>query len=293
MAGKAAKDEKMISEMTIKRKLCDLEKEFVDFCLDNLAEWEPWAELSGKMAAGEKVTEDEIPRSFAVEYRLMRAVLDMEATGKFDWRNPELISIFSELIQTPYYRMWGEMIGKISLQLAGFAGIKTFVEIGAGRGNLTEKIMAQIAEQNSEVKLIVTESDSEALKNTELLKKKYPSVNMETVLWDVKQLPPENLLEKLEPPVLAYERTAILYATIPAIKNIAEISDFIVFGDVFNYTGKLYGYDEISKKIGAMPLFYKDMKPLLDTFFSGHFMFDMAAEQELKIPNTAILVGWK
>ena len=283
----------MISELTIKEKLSDLETEFIDFCLDNLAQWEIWAQLSGKMAAGEKVVEDQIPESFKVEYRLMRAVLDMEAIGKFDWHNPELISIFGQLIKTPYYQTWGEMIGKISLRLADLAGIKTLVEIGAGRGNLTEKIMAQITEQNSDIKLIVTESDPEALKSTELLKNQFPRVKMETLLWDVKKPPPETLLGKLEPPVLVYERTAILYATVPAIKNIAQITDYIVFGDVFNYTGKLYGYDEISKKIGAMPLFYKDMKSLLDTFFSGHFMFDLAVHQKLKIPNTAILVGWK
>jgi len=48
----------MISEEFLKEELQDLEKEFVDFCVDYLAEWETWAAASGRMAAGENVRED-------------------------------------------------------------------------------------------------------------------------------------------------------------------------------------------------------------------------------------------
>ena len=91
---------------------------------------------------------------------------------------------------------------------------------------------------------------------------------------------------KLDPRSSAYAKAA-------AIENIATISDFVVFGDVFNYTGKLYAYDEISKRIGAYPLFYSDLKPILETCFSGHFMFDQRTQQELDYPNTTMLIGWK
>ena len=84
-----------------------------------------------------------------------------------------------------------------------------------------------------------------------------------------------------------------MYANIPSIENITRFSDMVVFGDMFNYTGKLYAYDEISKKIGALPLFYSEMKPILERCFSEHFMFDQRAQEELNFPNTTMLIGLK
>jgi len=84
-----------------------------------------------------------------------------------------------------------------------------------------------------------------------------------------------------------------MYTNIPSTENIARFSDIVVFGDMFNYTGKLYAYDEISKKIGAYPLFYSKMKPILDTCFREHYMFDQRAQEELNFPNTTMLIGMK
>jgi len=76
--------------------------------------------------------------------------------------------------------------GKISLRLAEIAGIKTLVEIGAGKGNLTEKVVKQMATKKTPIKLIVTEKDPDALKNTEQVTKRYPRVEMETILRGVR-----------------------------------------------------------------------------------------------------------
>jgi hypothetical protein len=84
-----------------------------------------------------------------------------------------------------------------------------------------------------------------------------------------------------------------MYTTIPAIKNIARFADIIVFGDMFNYTGALYAYDEIFKKLGVYPLFYRDVKPLLDECFRVHFFLDSRAQQEIGFPNTSILIAFK
>jgi hypothetical protein len=84
-----------------------------------------------------------------------------------------------------------------------------------------------------------------------------------------------------------------MYTNIPSIGNITHFSDTVVFGDMFNFTGELYAYDEISKKIGAYPLFYSVMKPILVKYLREHFMFDQRAQEELDFPNTTMLIGLK
>jgi hypothetical protein len=283
----------MLTKDLIKEKLADLEKEYVGFMMKHFAGWELWAKASQRMADGEQVKEEEIPEGFVLEFKLIRAVLEMEATGKFDWNNPLLRKLFEQLAQSTFYKLWGEIITKISLRLAELAGVKTLVEIGAGRGNLTDIMLQQIAENNVPVKLIVTDASPVVLENMGKLKDRYPQVNLEILLWDINNVPSEELLEKVQPPCLSYERASIMYINIPSIENITRISDIVVFGDMFNYTGTLYAYDEISKRIGAQPLFYSNIKPLLETCLREHFMFDLRAHEELNFPNTTMLIGWK
>ena len=283
----------MITKDVTKEKLTDLEKEYVDFLVKHFAEWGKWAEASQKMLDGEKVGEEEIPTDFVLEFKLLRAVLEMEAMGKFDWNNPQLRELFGQLAQSPFYKLWGKTITQISLRLAECVGVKTLVEIGAGRGNLTGIMLEQLAELNLPINLIVTDVNPIVIENMEKLKGNYPQIKIDTLLWDINQAPSKELLEKVKHPCLSYERASIMYTNIPSIENITHFSDTVVFGDMFNYTGKLYGYDEISKKIGAYPLFYSKIKPILDTCFREHYMFDQRAQEELNFPNTTMLIGLK
>jgi len=283
----------MITKDEVTKKIADLEKEYVGFMVKHFAEWKKWADASQRMLDGEEVKEDEIPEDFVLEFKLLRVVLEMEATGKFDWSNPQLREIFGQLAQSPLYKLSAETITKISLRLADCAGVKTLVEIGAGRGNLTAIMLQQIAESNLPIRLIITDIDPIVLESMEKLKSNYPQINIKTLLWNIKEAPSQELLEKIQPPCLSYERASIMYTNIPAIENIARVSDMVVFGDMFNYTGKLYAYDEIPKKIGVQPLFYSEMKPLLDKYFREHFMFDQRAQEELNFPNTTMLIGLK
>jgi len=283
----------MLTKDLIKKNCADLEKEYVDYMVEHFAEWKKWADASQRMADGEEVKEEEIPEAFVLEFRLIDATLIMEAAGKFDWSNPQLREIFKQLAQSSLYKFVAKMTTQISLQLAKYAGVKTLVEIGAGRGNLTKTMLQQVAELNLPVNLIVTDVDPIVLESMKQLKSNYPQITIETLLWDIKEAPSQELIEKIQSPCLIYERASMMYASIPAIENIASIADVAVFSDMFNYTGTLYAYDEIAKKIGAQPLFYSKLKPLLDKCFREHFMFDLRALEELKFPNTTMLIAFK
>ena len=283
----------MLTKGAIKEKLADLETRYCSFMMEHFACWEQWAEQSGRLLAGKEVPEDEVPEPFRFEYRMSKVVMEMEATGAWDWKNPKLRKVFEEAAENPLYQLTAETITESAIRLCGEAGVKTLIEVGAGKGHLTSFMAGKLAGQDSSIKLIVTHTDQLILQNIDKIKSDYPRLNLETLQWDINQPPAQALMEKIERPCLVYERASIIYTTIPAIKNIASFADIVVFGDLFNYTGALYGYDEIFKKLGVVPLFYREVKPILDECYREHFFLDARAQQAIGLPNTSILIAVK
>jgi hypothetical protein len=283
----------MLSERTIREKTADLESTYINFMVHHFDGWRQWADASQRMADGQQVTAAELPEAFITEYKMMAAVLEMEAAGKFDWANPTLRAAFAEAAASPFYKLWGDMITKIALRLAALAGVKTLVEIGAGRGNLTSIMLTQITEARAAVSLIVTDANPVVLEHVAALSTNFPAIRLETMLWNITEPLPDQVLARIERPCLVYERSSILYATIPAISNIAQAADIAVFGDWFNNTGRLYAYDEVFKRIGAQPLLYRDVQPQLEKHFKEHFLFDTRAQQQIDLPNSTMLIAWK
>jgi hypothetical protein len=283
----------MLTKDVIKEKLADLENRYCSFMIEHFACWEQWAEQSDRLLAGKEVPEEEVPEPFRFEYRMTKVVLEMEATAAWDWKNPKLRKVFEEAAGKPLYRLMAETITESAIRLCAEAGVKTLIEVGAGKGHLTSVMAGKLAGQDSSIKLIVTDTNPVILQSIDTVKSQYPRLNLETLQWDINLGPPQALLEKIEPPCLVYERASILYTTIPAIKNIAGLADIVVFGDMFNYTGALYGYDEIFKKLGVLPLFYREVKPVLEESFREHFFLDARAQKAVGLPNTSILIALK
>ncbi len=283
----------MLTKDIIMAELSDLEQEYRSFMVEHFADWRLWAEASQRMSDGEQVQEAEIPPALVTEYRFMEVVLEMEAAGTFDWANPKLRAVFAEVAQSSFYKTWGELIARISLRLARIAGVQTLIEIGAGRGNLTGIMLDQRGDTSGQPNLIITDANPVVLENMQKLTETYSQVSLETFLWDIRNMPSQELRALVHQPCLLYERASIVYATIPAIENLARVADLVVFGDYFNNTGRLYAYDEIAKRIGVQPLFYDDIRPVLEQHFKDHFLFDIRAQKEIDLPNTTLLIAWK
>ncbi len=283
----------MLTRDLVTAKLKDLEESYCDFIVKHFAQWDVWADISQRMSDGETVSESIIPEGFLIEYKFLRALLEMETKGSFDWNNEALREVFEASAQSPYYKLWGETIAKSCARLAELVDAKTVIEIGAGRGNLTGIMMHQVKENALSCNMIITDSDPIVVDNINKLKAGFPDLKVETLLWNIKEKPPENLLAGIEHPCVLYERASITYADSTVIENIARVSDVIVLGDLFNNTGRLYAFDEVSKRIGVEPLFYHEMKPIVDRYFSDHFLFDLSAQEKIDLPNTTMLVGWK
>ena len=283
----------MLTKELLREKLADLEEKYVNHLVERFSEWEVWAKVSQKIADREEIRDDEIPKVFHAEMKMMRVILEMEDMGKFDWNNPRLRKLFEELAQEPFYKYFGEMITELSLRLADLAGVNTLLELGAGKANLTGIMLKRMSEKNKSIPLIATDAQPVILENIAKLKSAYPQAHLETLLWNIVEPPSDELLAKVTSPTLLYERYTLNYANFKAMENIAQVANILVLGDWFNYTGQLYAYDEVFKKIGANPLFYKDVKPLLDNYFPNQYIFDQRALDAIKLPNITLLIAWK
>jgi hypothetical protein len=283
----------MLTKSLIEQTCSDLEEKYVSYLTSHFGQWRVWAEAAQRVADRQPVSEQEIPEAFRTEFKITKVIVEMESLGKFDWNSPVLRQLFSELAQGSFYKIFGDTITKIALRLAQSAGVKTLLEIGAGRANLTKIMLDQMAAMNISLPLVTTDSQPVILDNMALLKAEYPMADMAALLWNITDPPPEELLQNVRHPVLVYERYTLNYANISAIKNIARVADILVLGDWFNCTGELFAYDEVFKKIGAMPFFFKDIKTLLDEHFPNQHIFDQRAIDAIKLPNITLLVAWK
>ncbi len=283
----------MLTAEGLKKELADLEKRYVDHLIKRFGTWEVWAEASQKVADGKEVGEDEVPEAFRAELKMMKVILEMEALGKFDWNNPRLREIFGEIAREEFYTFFGEMITSIALRVAREAGVKTFLEIGAGRANLTKIMLEQMSKADVNLPLVVTDAQPVVLENVGQLKSSHPRADVRTALWNIMEPPPAQLLEQLTGPTLLYERYTLNYAALKAFENIARVADILILGDWFNRTGRLYAYDEVFKRIGSQPLFFKDVEPLLDRYFPHRLIFDQRAQDAIKLPNITMLIAWK
>jgi hypothetical protein len=283
----------LLTESLIKENCADLEKAYVDYLVHHFADWNVWAEASQSVADRKPVNEEEIPEAFRIEFKITQVIVEMETLGKFDWQNPTLLKLFGELAQGSFYKFFGDTITKIALRLAERAHVNTLLEIGAGRANLTSIMLNQMAQMNLSFPLVTTDSQPIVLENLAALKSQCPQTQLQAHLWNITEPPSEELRDVIKPPTLLYERYTMNYANVSAIKNIAQVADILVLGDWFNVTGELFAYDEVFKKIGAMPFFYQDIKPYLDEYFPNQHIFDQRAIDAIKLPNITLLIAWK
>jgi hypothetical protein len=283
----------MLTRAALEKQLGSLQQGYIDFMRSHLSGWKAWAEASDRMEAGEKVDKNTIDPFFHTEYDWVNIVLEMEDQGTFDWHNPRLAQLFAAAAQSDFYLFWGDRITEIALQIAGLAGVRTLLEAGAGRGNLTAVMLAKLAERGLSFPLIVTDAHTAVLERVDSLRKQFPGVRQETLLWDFSAPPDETLLQMCTPPVLLYERASLTYANFRSIENLGRAADIVVLGDYFNYTGELYGYDRVSARVGVKPLLYREALPVLEQSFPNVWAFDQQVADSLGIPNISLIIAWK
>jgi hypothetical protein len=282
----------MITRKQVENAVAGWQERYVDFLSEHAAAWRTWAEQSDSMVAGKEVNLEDVPDFFKTDYGWAEVVIEMTGQGEFNWNDPRIAELFAQAVQTPFYRIWGETIVGISLALAEAAKIASLVEIGAGRGNLSARMLESLHEKEMDHPVVITDTHATVLDNLAGLQDQFPGRSIKTVLWDVNKPAPEDVAG-LAGPVLLYERASLTYANFTAIENLAQAADILVMGDYFNYTGELFAYDLIFEKIGLKPLMYSDVKPILEQCFSEHIIVDHRVQERISLPNVSLIVAWK
>lgn len=282
----------MINRNQVEQAIAGWQEPFVDFLCHHAAAWRTWVEQSDSMVAGAHVPLEDVPDFFKTDYEWAEVVIDMSDQGEFNWNDPRIAGLFAKAVQTPFYKLWGDTITGIALALADAAGIASLVEIGAGRGNLSARMLESMQARGMQQSLIITDAHATVLDNLAGLRQQFPGRSIETVLWDVNQAAPKTVAN-VQGPVLLYERASLTYANFQSVENLARVADVAVLGDYFNYTGELFAYDRLFEKIGLKPLMYSDIKPLLERFFAGHIIVDLRVHTTISLPNVCLIVAWK
>ena len=127
----------MITRGQVDQAISGWQKPYVDFLSSHAALWRTWVEQSDSMVAGEQVRLEDVPDFFKSDYEWAEVVLDMGGQEQFNWNDPRIAGLFAKAVKTPFYKLWGDTIVGIAIALATSGGIKTMLEIGAGRGNLS------------------------------------------------------------------------------------------------------------------------------------------------------------
>ncbi len=277
----------------IKRRLEKLENEYTDFINGYFQNWEVWGDASERVYQGEDVSEDEIPKAFHTEMKMMKMILKMEKSGDFDWNNPVVKKMFSEFSQSPFYTYFGETVVNIAHRIAEAIGCKSMLEIGAGNGNLTRKMMKLMSDGGKNIPLLITDSKDIVLSQEDEIREEFPSANIKSEMWNITESPSEEMKSFLEKPTLCYERYTVTYTSPEVIGNIAPLADVLVMGDWLSNSGKVFGYDKVFVKIGAKIILYDDVKRELDKYYSDYYFFDRRAQESIKSPYTGLLVAFK
>ncbi|RMF96403.1 MAG: hypothetical protein D6734_03735, partial [Candidatus Schekmanbacteria bacterium] len=215
----------------IKKKLKTMEDEYTDFISGYFQNWELWADASERIYRGEEVSEREVPKAFHTEMKMMKMILKMEKSGDFDWNNPVVKKMFSEFSQSSFYKYFGETIVKVAFEIASSIECRTLLEVGAGNGNLTRKMVRQMKENDKNISLLISDSKDLILPEAKKIEEEYDFHNIDAFLWNISEPPPKEVEEILRPPVLCYERYTITYTSPDVVKNIASVSDVLVMGD--------------------------------------------------------------
>jgi len=277
----------------IKGKLKQVEDEYTDFIKGYFQNWEVWGDASERVYQGEDVPEEDIPKAFHTEMKMMKMILKLDKAGDFDWNNPVVKKMFSEFSGSPFYTYFGDTVVNISSILAEELGCRSMIEIGAGNGNLTRKMMNLMKESQKNIPLLITDSKDIVLSQEEKIKEEYVFADVKSMLWDVSESSPEEMKSFLKKPTLCYERYTITYTSPEVIRNIAPVADVLVMGDWLSNSGKVFGYDKVFIKIGAKIILYEDVKKELDKFYSDYYFFDRRAQDSIKSPYTGLMIAFK
>lgn len=283
----------MINRATILECIKDPMENYHRKMKSTIGDWKPLIGVSEKLLDGKEVKNDECPASLLPLLDLMRLIMKITKESEWDWSNPSIQEAFKALAESHLYKMFAEATVGIVSSIMRTVEIGTLVEVGTGPGQVSERLCEVMIQENIAVPVIISDKSPTISGIGEKLRKSFPKLTIRDFVWDFKENPPGELVEKLTKPVLLFERFCIPYGGYESVDKISPIADILIMVEDLNLTGRKEAYDIIMEKIGSQFFVYAEAKKYLEKHFSFIHTCDSKTIEAVNLPVTDFTLAIK
>jgi hypothetical protein len=258
-----------------------------------LGNWQPLEAAAAKLLEGQKVNDDEVPAIYLPMVEMMRLIAEVTKESEWDWANPAVQKFFANKSESPIYGIFTDaIVGTISAIIQKVE-IKTLVEVGTGPGQVSAALCREMTRNDIHIPLIISDRAPGITQTREKLLQEYPVLTIHSFVWDICREAPQELLEKLEKPVLLFERFCLPYAGHSAIDTIAPLADVMIIQDDLSLSGRKAAFDILYGKIGTHFLIYEEAIKHLEKHFSFIHTCDAKLAHTINYPVTTFTLAIK
>jgi hypothetical protein len=283
----------MIDREAVLRCIEDPMEQYREEAKATIGNWKPLVDVSEKLLAGEEVHDGEVPSIFLPIVRMMKLIMDVTRESEWDWSDPAIQNAYKDLAASQLYNMFADATFGIVSSIIKTVEIGTLLEVGTGPGQIVTSLCREMTEHSVSVPVIISDRSPTVSRVGESLREAFPNLSVHDFVWDIKEAPPGELVEKLTKPVLIFERFCILYGGYGAIDRIGPIADILIIAEDLNLTGQKEAYDVIYEKIGSQFLTYAETKRYLEKHFSFIHTCDRKAIDSINAPVTDFTLAIK
>ena len=283
----------MIDKETILSCIKEPMENYHQEAINTIGNWKPLLDASVKLLAGEEVKDSESPPIFLPLVKMMRLIMQITKESEWDWSNPAIQKIYREIAESQIYKMFAvATVGMVS-SIIRAVNIGTLVEIGTGPGQVTSSLCEEMIKNNITVPMIISDKAPTISQTAEKLRNSFPSLTINDFVWDFREDPPGEMIEKLKKPVLFFERFCIPYGGYGTIDRIGPIADILIMVEDLNLIGKKEAYDIIYEKIGSQFFLFNEAKERLEKHFSFIHTCDRKTIETINAPVTDFTLAMK
>jgi len=233
-----------------------------------LSNWQPLEDAAEKLLQGQEVRDDEVPAVYLPLIKMMRVVAQVKKESDWDWANPAIQDIFKNKAESQLYKIFTNvMVGTVTSIVKRFK-IGTLIEVGTGPGKVTASLCEEMSKNNINIPIIISDRAPGIMNIRDQLQQSFPTLTFKAFIWDIREIPPDELVAHITAPVLLFERFCLPYAGHDALDMISPIADILILQDDLSLTGKKLAYDILYGKMGTQFLTYRQTREHLEKYFS-------------------------
>jgi hypothetical protein len=258
-----------------------------------IGDWQPLLTVSEKILAGEEVRNDEVQPEIEFLVEWMRLIMEVTRDGHWDWTSPSVQAVYKNYADSMIYKTFAAATVGIVTAIIKTGQAGTVLEIGTGPGQVTEALCREMTANNISVPIIISDRAPTIASVGDNLRKNFPVLPISDFIWNIREDPPAALLQKLDGPVLLFERFCIPYGGYESIDRVAPIADIFLMVEDLNLEDKKEAYDVIYERIGSQFFTLQETRKYLAKNFSFIHTCDQETIDAINLPVTDFTLAIK